>query len=109
MKRKLFTSKKIRKHDYACVRDAETRAVRLHVRFLRRDGEYGDPLSPLPMERICRERRLIFRAAFASLRQTCLFGALHPYKGLLLIVETLFIMIVIRRASGALYSWLSVH
>lgn len=38
MKRKLFTSKKIRKHDYPCPRDAETRAMRLHVRFLRRDG-----------------------------------------------------------------------
>lgn len=83
--------------------------MRLHVRFLRRDGEYRGPLSPFAIERICRERRLIFRAAFVSLRQTCLFDALRPYKGLLLIVETLFIMILIRRASGALYSLLSVH
>jgi len=75
-KRKLFTSKKIRKHDYSCLGDAETRTMRLHVRFLRRDGEYRDLFS------FCNRTYLLGTSSHFSnricelIRQTCLFDAL---------------------------------
>lgn len=74
-------------------------------------GSYGamentEILSLFAIERICRERRLIFRAAFVReftlIRQTCLFDA--RYVPILIKkthwVETLFIMLLIRWTSG---------